>query len=105
MVRLPDTMVEHAPALGGQSIPLDAVQLLEYGVRRETGAQDGGDALPCPLHDFGERIGERLGGEIGAGDVGPGDDERVEAILSQRLERALLLGDVFKRLGAPREAG
>ncbi len=74
--------------------------MLQHRVRRETGAQNRVDVRLSPVEHPNRRFPERFPGEIDVFWVGAGDDQRIEALLSQIFERLVVLVDMLLRFFA-----
>src|SRR5690606_54954 len=90
----------HAPALEAERNAALAVAELQHRVGREARTQRRRDILVRPVDDLYQRLPERLVGEVRSGHVGAADDERVEPLALDVLERLVVALDVRARLRA-----
>ena len=84
---------------------VDAVEVLDERVRGQAGAEHARDVLGGPGDDLAERLPEGLQVEGRVGDVGAGDDERVQARRLEVREVGVVGLDVGARLRAAGQAG
>src|SRR3569623_723101 len=71
-------MLEYPPDLPWLHDARLAMAELHPRMRGQARTQRRGDVVPGPVDPFDQRLPERLVGKIGMGDVGTGDDERIE---------------------------
>ena len=74
-------MAVHTPLLVWQPPAFNAVAELHQRVAREARAENGGDMIFCPADNINQRISEGFLVKRWIGDVGSGDNQRVETLI------------------------
>ena len=99
------TVAVNAPALPGQRLAVDAVQVLQQRMGRQAGTEYGGDVVLGPADDVDERLPKRLLVQRRVRHVGSRNDHRVESLLPQVLEAAVITIDIGPRILVAPEFG
>src|SRR3569832_1925720 len=103
VMRVHHAVREHAPALEAEVAALLVIAKLFVCVCRVAGAKRRGDVIVGPIDDLDERLPERFEREVGLGDIGAGDDQRVQAVGLDPVETLVILLDVRTAFWSARE--
>ena len=94
-----------SPLLARQLVPVNLIQLLHQGMRRQTRTKYAGDVIRCPIDHFPQRRPERLQFQGRLRDIGAGNDQRVQARLSKVFKLSVVRVNVGGRVRTARQAG
>ena len=98
-----DAVWEHSPDLGRLRHAVLAIAELQHRVGRQAGTQGRGDVLPGPVDHPHQGCPEGLCRQLRTDHVGARDDQRVQALFADLLERLVVTRDVLTRRGATRQ--
>ena len=77
------------------------MEVPQSSVGGQTGTKRRRDRLPRKIEHSGQIIPKRHLGKIPVGNVGPGNDQRIQSLLLQRLEITVISLDVGLGCGTP----